>query len=254
MHIYQEINMKLSAISKAIVVSIFIIGAGVANAKTHHARTDYKGEVVNIYPRPMLKDGFYLGAQAGYDAFRIRQSSSSTANTITMLGSVTGWTGGLFAGYGQYFQNLYYLAGEVLFNYNGNNQTVISYSDDDGDRFSQTIRVKETYGIAVLPGLRLQDTVLGYLRFGYDWTKFSSAFSSLDGNDGSTLNLNNNTTQGGWVAGIGMEALITCHWSVKTEYNHVWYQSKNLLNPPIGTANTNISDNQFNVGVVYHFA
>lgn len=238
--------MKFSTITKVIIGSALVASTlSVANA-----RNMYK----DMPCRPMLKDGFYLGALAGYDAFRLHQSFSDADNSFSMTGSLTGWTGGLFAGYGQYFQNYYYLGGEILANYNGQNQTVMSASDNDGDNNSQRAKAEGTFGIAILPGLKLQDTVLGYLRLGYNWTRFNSSYSSFDAGDGSTVSVSSNKTEGGFDAGIGLEALLTDNWSMRTEYNHVWYNSANLISPPAGSANTEISDNQFNVGFVYHIS
>ena len=72
----------------------------------------------------MLKDGWYLGAQAGYDSYRIRNSTSFpgtfAASTVT---AANGWLGGLFLGYGQYMTNMFYLGGEIFGNVSGAQQS-----------------------------------------------------------------------------------------------------------------------------------
>jgi outer membrane autotransporter protein len=198
---------------------------------------------------PSLMDGFYVGAQAGYDAYRVRSSVSDASGSFSDVNSLTGWVGGLFAGYGQYFSNNFYLGGELLGNYNGSDQTITSGTDNDGDTFSRKLEVKETWGLALLPGMKLNDTTLGYFRLGYDWTKFDFNTSATDGATATTVSGSNNSREGGWDFGLGLETLVYQNWSVRTEYNHVWYGSFNA-----GGASIDPSDNQFMLGVLYHFA
>src|SRR5438094_800038 len=71
-------------------------------------------------PLKILRDGLYLGLGLGYDAYRIRQTSSvtdedgDTFNINPVLGP-KGWMGNTFAGYGRYF-GLFYIGGEILAN------------------------------------------------------------------------------------------------------------------------------------------
>ncbi len=245
--------MKLSAISKVVMSSLLLTVAVSANAGHRPGHNNYKDQPVfkDACPQPAgLKDGFYVGAEAGYDSFRVRQGISA-AGTISMVNSVTGWVGGIFAGYGQYFDNFYYLGGEVLANYNGSNPNIFTLGDNDGDTFSQKVKIKNTWGISLLPGIKLNDYVLGYLRLGYDWTKFESTLSGVDATAPATFSVSNNKTLGGWDAGLGMEALAGDNWSLRTEYNHIWYNSNTANSAGISNS-YNISDNQFMLGLVYH--
>ena len=246
--------MKFSVIYKFVATSLLVTSTiSIAFASPHHAyknyKDDYKGEAPCPTP-PSLHDGFYVGAQAGYDAYRYRQSLTGDGS-ISLIGSVTGWVGGLFVGYGQYFNNYFYLGGELLGNYNGSNQVTMAFNSD-GDTLQQKLQPRGTWGLTLIPGLKLNDASLGYFRLGYDWTNFHSSVSGTD-LGGPSFSGSKSSTQGGWDFGLGIETLVYENWSVRTEYNHVWYNS--FTNNAAGTSVTfKPSDNQFTLGAVYHIA
>ncbi|HVE43747.1 MAG TPA: outer membrane beta-barrel protein [Gammaproteobacteria bacterium] len=247
--------MKFSPVAKILFTSVLAISTSAAMAGHHKANhvaaASYKGDYKNemVCPRlPSLADGFYVGAQVGYDAFRIRQTLSG-GGTFSAVGSLTGWEGGLFVGYGRYLTDLFYLGGELLGNYNGSSQTVLSMADNDGDAASGKLKAKGTWGLSLLPGIKINQETLGYLRLGYDWTNFQANGSVTSSS--VTSSYSKSKTQGGWDMGLGLETLICDNWSVRTEYNHIWYSSFST-STPLGSANTSPSDNQFNVGLVYH--
>lgn len=244
--------MKLSTLSgftAAALIAASVSGTTFAAQPANNYKGDYKNEAPCPLP-PSLKDGIYLGGQAGYDAYRIRQSITGVGSYSTAA-SATGWMGGLFVGYGQYFSDFYYLGGEFLGNYNGGNNHTFTMADNDGDVATQKFKAKGTWGISFLPGLKLNNASLGYLRLGYDWTKFEASDSAADA--GVSVSGSKNSTQGGWDFGVGIETLVYQNWSVRTEYNHVWYQSFNFDAGP-ASETFNPSDNQFTLGVLYHFS
>ena len=120
-------QLRLSLISSAV-----LLAATTACFAGSYKGENYKGEAVAPCPTPlMIKDGFYLGAQLGYDSYRIRNSVSANTvapdpaesfNTNPAL-NATGWVGGIFGGYGQYFNEMYYLAGELFVNGSGASST-----------------------------------------------------------------------------------------------------------------------------------
>lgn len=246
--------MKLSTISSLTAAAILatVSGTAIASHAMNNYKGDYKNEATCPMP-PMLQDGFYVGAQAGYDSYRVRQSIADVdAGSFSVIGNSTGWMGGLFVGYGQYFNNLYYLAGEILGNYNGSNDTTMAMVDNDGDVLTQKFEANGTWGISLLPGLKLNDTSLGYLRLGYNWTNFKASATVADAG-AATASGSKSNTEGGWDFGLGIETLVYQNWSIRTEYNHVWYNSFSF--DAGGVSQTfNPSDNQFTLGVLYHFA
>ncbi len=216
-------------------------------AQTPGYKGDYKNEAPCPIP-PTLQDGFYLGGLAGYDSYRIRESISNIGE-YSIATSTTGWMGGLFGGYGKYYGN-YYMGGELLADYSGGNQVIFSMVDDDGDTATQKFKTKGTLGLSFLPGLKLNDTSLGYLRLGYIWTQFESR---IQGNDsGAVFSNRKNSTKGGVDLGIGIETLAYRNWSIRTEFNHVWYNSFKYTAAP-ASARFYPSNNQFTLGAIYHF-
>ena len=229
--------------------------ASVASVSFAGHAANYKDTYKDAVPCPALPSlmgGFYVGAQAGYDAYRLHSSLTTATSSSSTSGSLTGWVGGLFVGYGQYFSDYYYLGGELLGNYNNNSQTLLSANDSAGNSEFLTGKAKGTWGISLLPGIKMNETTLGYLRLGYDWTNFQLNSSATVAGVGS-FSSSKSSTQGGFDFGLGLETLVYQNWSVRTEYNHVWYSS---INSSSGSTSGSMSpsDNQFMLGAVYHFA
>lgn len=208
---------------------------------------------------PALNCGFYVGAQAGYDAYRIKQTLTSSGGNFSTTASLTGWLGGLFIGYGQYFYNNFYLGGEFLANYNGTSQVFATGTDDDGDGFNRSHKVNGTLGLAVIPGVKLNSSTLGYIRLGYDWTRFKDSITAINGG-GPTVTFSNSVTLGGFDFGFGIETVVCDNISIRTQYDHVWYSNKSTTLAPGTPLDTGASvtvrpsDNQVTLGVLYHFA
>lgn len=238
-------QMKLSTLTTAIILTSI---SSLTFAATYKDAI-YKDAAPCIIPT--LHDGFYTGVQAGYDSFRIPTTTTGAPGSFRTTGSLAGWMGGLFLGYGRYFNPYSYLGAEILGNYNGSTQTISSGMDDDGDTFNRNVKVKATLGISLLPGLKLNNASLGYLRLGYDWTNFHLNSTATAAGLG-TFSTSRNSTLGGFDFGLGIETLLCQKWSVRTEYNHIWYTSSSSS---VGGVNTSInpSDNQFTLGAVYHF-
>ncbi len=221
------------------------------------ANVGYANTVVNNGPNykesalyATSNGGFYVGAQAGYDSFRVGQTVSSPAGTFSTTASLTGWLGGLFIGYGQYFNSSYYLGAELFGNYNGANQVFARGADDDGDSFTRKHKADGTLGLALIPGIKLNEATLGYLRLGYDWTYFQNSIVAANGG-GPSISSSHSATLGGFDFGLGLETLVCDHWSVRTQYDHIWYNNKSTTPFPGLTSTTKPSDNQFTLGVLY---
>lgn len=244
--------MKFSSIAvKALTASIILASTtGLALAKSHHkGEADYKGEAP--CPAPvMLKDGFYLGAQAGYEAYRVRQSFSGSGISFNPVVAPTGWVGGLFIGYGQYLSDLFYLGGEIFGNVSGaETRNSIGIAGIGGvTTASNKVQVNGNYGLALLPGIRLNNTSLGYLRLGWNWASIKTTNNAFVPGVG-TAHSSNTHTANGFDFGLGIETLVYDNWSVRTEYTHTWFNSFSR-----GGANYSPSDNQFLLGAVYHLA
>lgn len=235
------------------VAMTFLIAAA-ANAafadKIYKDEAIYKG--VTALPCPSLMGGFYLGAQLGYDAYRLGHTITGPGGSFSLDNSLTGWVGGLYLGYGQYFNDQFYLGAEVLGNYNGNNDVIAAGSDDDGDSFSRTYRARGSWGIVVIPGIKLNPASLGYLRLGYIWTDLRQN-TTIVNDGGAPISLSNDRTIGGFDFGVGIETLLCANWSVRTQYDHVWYSNKTTSSVDGTSVKLKPSNNQFTVGISYHF-
>jgi len=234
--------LQLSAISAATILLLNTTSF----AGSHTTYKGYKGEAPCPQPA-MLMDGFYVGAQTGYDSYRVRGNVNigtdpgADTDTANPAINATGWMGGLFAGYGRYLSDYFYLGAELLANYSGAQS---SYSIDD---YNHKFNAYGTWGLVVIPGLRLSNESRIYLRLGYNTTRMKVQ-ESLAGVASSSTN----KWSGGFAYGLGLETLIVNNWSVRTEFNHV-NNSSFSTSTPFNTS-INPSDNQFTLGVVYHIA
>lgn len=244
--------MRLSSKTAKVLATSLLLASttGVALAKNYKGEASYKDEAP-CPPPAMLKTGWYLGGQVGYDSYRVRESVSGPDVTDLSTSGVfnaTGWVGGLFLGYGQMLSDMFYLGGEIFGNVSGADDTVLSVSDPDEPLSgTQKFEVNGSYGLALLPGLKLNDATLGYLRFGWNWANLKSKNTITD--EGVTVTGNKSNTSNGFNFGLGLETLLVDNWSVRTEYSHTWYSSFNANGVSVKP-----SDNQYMLGVIYHFA
>ncbi len=231
--------MKLSVISKQVLTAALVLAAStsLAFAKNYKGE-NYKGEVECPAPA-MLMGGFYLGAQVGYDVY----DGKVTTPVSSAKMFVPGWLGGLFLGYGQYFTN-WYLGGEIFGNWaNANNS-------ENNPSYYTKFQANSNYGLSILPGIKVNDTTLAYLRLGWNWANVKgratnkTVVPNVSGSNTKTVN--------GFQWGLGMETLIVGNWSVRGEYNYTSFNSFHA-NTPTGVK-FSPTDNQVLLGVVYHFA
>jgi opacity protein-like surface antigen len=224
---------------------------------------DYKGEACP--PPQMLKTGWYLGAQAGYDSYRVRENIDGVIDGVGFASNPvingTGWVGGLMLGYGMMMNDWFYLGGEVFGNFSGVDQNMSSVlSTADGDNIQTSFQVNGSWGIGLLPGIKMTDSTLTYVRLGWNWANLKQTGSAFDADAVPTTFTGNKTnTSNGFVFGVGMETLIVDNWSLRGEFDHTWYSNYNAVAAgPVGGPNINVStnpsDNQYMLAVLYHFA
>lgn len=251
--------MRFTLTKMTTALVILAAASGVAYAQNY--KGEYKGEpVVATRPVPcvvpcQLKDGFYVGGQVGYDAYRVRESLTTAGGALAVNPQISanGWVGGLMVGYGQYLNDAFYLGAEVFGNYSDADAGFSATATAPGATvaFNNSIRVRGSWGVAVLPGVRLNDGALGYVRLGYNWANIRTS-DSITGIPGSP-GVNKSHTSSGFNFGVGIEALMYENWSVRAEYTHTNYSS---FTSNFGASNTKYSpsDNQFMLGAIYHFA
>jgi opacity protein-like surface antigen len=234
----------------------FILAAGVlaiASASSAFAATNHHKDMTVMkdrYKDPVcpslqkLKSGWYVGAQAGYHVYRIRQRIN-TPSTSSILASpatsMLGWAGGLTLGYGYDLSEKYYMGAEVFGNFS-NGEIETSYNDGTVT-YNSKINADHNVGFGLLPGMRLNDAALGYLRLAWNWTEMK-ATETISGGARAVKR----STSNGFLLGIGIEALIYNDWSIRTEYNHSFLSS---FRTDFGSKYSP-ADNMFNLGLIYH--
>ncbi len=257
---------KLSIITSVIVATSLLATSAFAQ---RHYKDYYKDEVT---PPPChhvlyLDDGFYMGIQGGYDAYRVRTTSNyvspafgpipagtfaASANPII---SSNGFVGGLFGGYGIVWGDFYYTGIEGFVN--GSNayqsQTFTATLNGAGTVTNTTkVYADFSYGGSVLPGLKVNDSTLLYGRIGYTEAKLrgqSAVTLAPPGIGAVSFLANDKQWTGGINYGVGIETTFYPKLSVRSEYVHTDFHP---FSDPNRTKYSE-SDNQLLVSLIYHF-
>ena len=239
--------MKAPSFTLKVLATALVLASttGLAFAKNYKGEAVYK-EMPPCPPPAMLKDGFYVGAQVGYDTVRVRESFGNHDSDFSSstVGNVSAWDGGLFLGYGQYLTDLFYLGGEIFGTVNGTNQTIGSAHFFDNSTFQNKFQVNSSYGLALLPGIRINDATLGYVRLGWNWANFKAKANSFVASTNETFNASASNTSNGFNFGVGLETLIVTNWSVRTEFSHTWYSASTAAATTTTTTSPSASTHQ----------
>jgi len=253
-------------------LSLLAVGVSVAtmllaSTTTLAAATAYKGEnYKGEAPCPvetMLKDGFYVGVQGGYDMYRLKEdvnledTDEDELETNPKL-NANGWVGGAFLGYGKYWDN-FYLGAEIFANASGaksDMDTTLETSDGDILDLDTDIKVKSEYGISLLPGIKVNDDTLFYVRLGYNWARVD-VDTDVETNVGGFVvgggGDDDSETVHGFNYGVGIETLLVDNFSLRAEYTYTKYNDTDSGDDSVDN-DLKISDNQFMLGLIYHFS
>ncbi len=198
-----------------------------------------------------LDDGLYIGLAGGYDSYRIRSNINATFNGDTFTGnpaiSTTGFVGGLFGGYGEYYRNFLYLAGEAFVNLSGASSTSTFFDTDATTSYNTRLSAGTSFGLGLLPGLKVNDSSLFYLRLGCVWANFEDRENFATAGLGTSTNPS--SWQMGFVYGLGIETAIYQNFSLRAEYTRSDFSDSS--HTPFGTVYSPY-DNQFMLGLIYH--
>ena len=132
-------------------------------------------------------------------------------DTMATHSSVRELAARMSLGYGDFVAPSFYLAGEIF----GMPGSMLLRSNT-----SSGIGVRNTYsyGISLLPGTAITDSVMGYLRMGLIETRFTSA----------------STTRAGGQIGLGLQTGLTSNWDMRMEYIYSMYGSITNIGSPKG--------------------
>lgn len=221
----------------------------------------YKGDRMQETAAPCqgkcLLGGFYLGAAGGYDSYKVNTNVSETdfdgnsASSNPKL-NVTGFAGQGFVGYGHYFSQLY-LGGEIFGGESNSNTSYITQFVSDGlpDTYYTRVSVRQSYGIALLPGAKMSDSTLLYGRVGYNRANIrtqENLSAALLGGTAATSTGTSNWRYG-LNYGLGIEGAIFSNVSLRGEYTHTQFTSG--VTSSFGTKFTP-SNNEFMLGLIVH--
>lgn len=253
---------KLSLISMS-VASLLLATTTSFAGTTNYKGENYKGEP----PCPVEKGllgGFYLGVQGGYDIYRTNvEVAAAAADGDTVTGeyrlSSPGWVGGGMVGYGLYLDQ-WYLGAEIFGNGSGAEGSAnMAFTDHDGaDSMTaeQEVEVTANYGIDFMPGYKINNHTLVYGRLGYNWARVKveddvtiHGVEVAGGDDDET------STVGGFHWGVGMESMVYENFSLRAEYTYTKFRHLDSDDDDSGSETEfTPADNQFMVGLLYHFA
>ena len=280
---------QISLLTVSVTVASLLLASTTSFAAHKGYKENYKGEV----PCPVelvLKDGLYVGLQAGYDSYRtvadidgfdgllssvspITLSPNALALSTDPRINSTGAVGGGFIGFGKYFESFYntYLALEIFGNWSGAQSdaeifvagprpTINPVGVPYVDVLKTSFQVNSNYGISVLPGIKLNNATLLYVRLGYNWANVD-ANVTIGANMAATPNpvlnqgvfrsASGSDTIGGFNYGLGIESTFYDNWSIRGEYAHTDFNSVSA-NTLFSSNEFTSADNQFMVGLIYH--
>jgi outer membrane immunogenic protein len=248
-------TLRLSLMTSAVLIA----ASTACFANANYKGENYKGEAMAApCPSPlMIRDGFYLGLQAGYDSYRIRAGTTAVSGGVSYTNNpvlnASGFVGGGYLGYGQYFNDVYYLGAEIFVNgSNANSASTASQTSIAGVTNSvySKVSVGTSYGISLLPGVKVNDASLLYVRLGYNRAHIKGQ-SQVVSNNVTLLDSSTSSWRSGFNYGLGMEMAFYQNWSVRGEFTHTNYSS---FSSSVTNTTYSPSDNQFMVGLSYHFA
>lgn len=252
----ETINMK--KFSVALLTTFILSSMTITYAASGSNQGNYKGEVP-CPPQLILKDGLYFGVQAGYDAYRIVNDADFLDTDVSLVFgfdpvlSVNGPVGGAFLGFGHYFSSFYntYLGFEIFGNGSGagTDAQILDYvvSGPAFIKYSTDLQVKSNYGLSLLPGIKLNNATLFYVRLGYNWTNIDVNDYILL-NQGLVANSIYDVTSSGFNYGLGVETAVVPNVSIRAEYTHTDYSSFTTY---LGTK-ISPQDNQYMLGLILH--
>lgn len=263
---------QISLLTVSVSVASLLLASTTSFAHANY-KENYKGEAMPTCPVELvLKDGFYVGLQGGYDMYRIVDDTPDEGFLLDPDGDhaisldprvfAGGAVGGGFIGYGHYFNEFWgiYLGLELFGNWSGaETDYELQVADVAGgvlsnnDFYKSSFRVKSNWGIDVLPGIKLNPATLFYVRLGYNWANVTvdETFTSNVGTPEAVTVTSDGDgdNTGGFHFGVGIESTFYDNWSVRAEYTHTDFNDFTTD----FTSEITPAGNQFLLGIAYHF-
>lgn len=189
---------------------------------------------------------FYAGLGPGYDMYTVKENFTIYTPSVSQDQNRTlrplGFLGSIFAGYGYFFTKDFYLAGEAFVN---NTSAIITDNvTSAGVLTTEQFMVGTSFGLSLLPGLRLSKYSLFYFRGGYIQARVKAK------NSVSIYPIVINDSKPAWINGInlgvGLETAINNTVSVRAEYNYANYATFRF-----GLSKFSVRDGQIILALVF---
>lgn len=239
---------------------MLLAGAAVAGTAT---------PITSPAPSSYLSQGIYVGGAIGYDyaqskhnfddVFIVSHGISTFEGQYKSAGS--GFAGGVFIGYGKMWTERLYLGAEAFIYGNTTKLNTIAFYDHfheehiDRGGISDSLSIKNNFGVSILPGIKINPSTLAYFRVSYTQVAISGNESSILYDKGSGIPETITpfafpSTHRGYNYGVGLESAITSHLSLRGDVVHANYGRFTT-----GLGNSfNFSDNQALASLIYHFS
>jgi len=207
-----------------------------------------------------LKDRYYIGVAAGYDVYKMKDNISyqndenqNAAKTNPEL-AVNGMIGDVIFGYGKFLgkNSNFYLGAELFANGSAADNDFQTNLPSIPVIIDTDVVVNGSYGLAVLPGLRINKTTMMYLKVGYNWStvSFDETVRSQNEFEFNSIEYHDEATIKGLLYGIGIESAFNDRFSLRSEYTHTFYTSFTATS----AARIASSRNQYLLGLIYRFS
>ncbi len=191
--------------------------------------------------------GFYVGLEGGAEMgnFHYQYIDPAPFRSYVDL-AAKGFAGGIFAGYGTTFGNIY-TGVQAGF-------TISTASQDDGhalvNDYDRRVGIGPYGGVTGRLGYVFADTVMPYVLAG--WRRANFTITQDFGGTDSDRRIN--TMRDGWVIGLGTEIMITKNISLRLEYDQATYQPIRVFYPVFNSHDQiDPVTNAGRIGVAYRF-
>lgn len=186
-------------------------------------------------------DGFYVGFQGGYGFDQMRENHSGRGKKSTLL---KGGEGGVMAGYGATFANIYVGA-----------EIEGSLADENGKvsvaNGKHEYQKEGSYGATLRVGGAVMDRLLLYGRLGYQRAHFD--LSSNRPSDVPASSVSSSKALNGILFGLGADYLLSDNWVVRADYGYTVFSEWKYTDSANGIATIKPRENLVRLGVAYKF-